>query len=81
MNDSTPRMHGEERKPYVAKGHDRQLQRMQNTRERVTVVTANEDIQGYISRRDRYTVTIVTDDGTSRMCFKHAIITIDFVEE
>lgn len=67
-----------ERKRFVAKGHDSQLQEAQYDKSPVEIVTlAGETHSGKITRRDRYTITLALESGInsgrSLMLFKHAI--------
>ena len=68
-----------QQKKFEAKGHDKQLQEAQNARHEVDVCTiSGRQFNGEITRRDRYTVTIRTDDQTL-IIFKHAIETIEIL--
>jgi sRNA-binding regulator protein Hfq len=67
-----------ERKQFVAKGHDSQLQSAQYDKSIVDVTALSGDVySGTISRRDRYTVTLAMSgglhDGKEIILFKHAI--------
>lgn len=66
------------RKPFVAKGHDAQLQDAQLSGREITVITiSGVEMVGKIIRRDKFTVTLeITrgdDLGAHDIIYKHAI--------
>lgn len=65
-------------KRFVAKGHDAQLQDAQHGKAPVVITTINDAIiRGTISRRDKWTITVLLDapssPGQELMVYKHAI--------
>lgn len=66
-----------ERKRFVAKGHDAQLQDAQHARRVITINTmSGESHSGIIARRDKFTVTLETTGGDHEIFYKHAIESI-----
>lgn len=72
----------DQRKKFVAKGHDGQLQDAQYAKHPVTIITMGDiTYQGTISRRDKYTITLLVDRvgsstehaGKDVIIYKHAI--------
>jgi len=69
------------KKKFEAKGHDRQLQEAQFGKNRVRITTvAGERFYGTITRRDKFTVTLlhehkagVEHSGLEEIFYKHAI--------
>jgi sRNA-binding regulator protein Hfq len=66
------------RRPFVAKGHDAQLQDAQNSGREIRITTiAGEIAFGKIARRDKFTITLeITqgeDTGAHDIFYKHAI--------
>ena len=63
------------KKPFVAKGHDAILQSLQFSGERilVTLVGDGSEVEGKLIARDKFTITVLTDDGRRRTLYKHAI--------
>lgn len=66
------------RKKFVAKGHDSQLQDAQYGKHPIQITTqAGETIDGVISRRDKYTITVKLSAGNNQgkdlIVYKHAI--------
>lgn len=68
------------RKKFVAKGHDSQLQDAQYNKFPVLVTTMDGGIiEGTVTRRDKYTITVTLGDraahlaGKDLMIFKHSI--------
>jgi sRNA-binding regulator protein Hfq len=67
-------------KPRVAKGHDAQLKDAQDNGKPVRVVTmAGDTVNGNISNRDRYTIT-VRNGNVFTIYYKHAIESIQIIE-
>lgn len=69
---------GGERKKFVAKGHDAQLQDAQYNKTPAVITTLDgAAIHGTISRRDKWTITVLlskgTDAGQELIVYKHAI--------
>lgn len=72
-----------QRKRFVAKGHDAQLQdaQMNGLPVRITCLSGNV-LNGTITRRDKYTVTLqhgaenAADGGEQEIFYKHAIESI-----
>lgn len=71
---------GGEKKKFVAKGHDSQLQDAQHGRLPVTITTlSGTPFNGTIARRDKYTITLrhnspgTVVDGQDEIFYKHAI--------
>lgn len=67
-----------ERKRFVAKGHDAQLQDAQNTHREIRIVTTGgETVYGKIIRRDKFTITLEitqgSEAGANEIFYKHAI--------
>lgn len=63
--------------PFQAKGHDKQLQDAQYSLSTLEIETiAGTFYSGKLVRRDRYTVTILSTTGVERIIFKHAIESI-----
>lgn len=67
-----------ERKRFVAKGHDAQLQDAQFSHREVRIVTVGgESAHGKIIRRDKFTITLEitqgTEAGAHEIFYKHAI--------
>lgn len=68
---------GAEKKKFVAKGHDAQLQAAQYDQAEVEVCTLSDIVfRGTISRRDRYTLTIKDSSGVEVIVFKSAVESI-----
>lgn len=65
------------KKPFVAKGHDKDLLDAQNNRHATTIFVAGEDFVGTIVRRDKFTITLrhetVDGDVVDEIFYKHAI--------
>lgn len=82
-SDSRPESSGTDgRKKFTAKGHDSQLQDAQYAKHPVTIITMGDiTYQGTISRRDKYTITLLIDRvgsntehaGKDVIIYKHAI--------
>lgn len=71
---------GAPRKPFVAKGHDAVLQRIQqreNSTISITPISTGEPVLGKLVARDKYTITIQLECGTRRTFYKHAIESFD----
>lgn len=68
------------KKPFVAKGHDRQLEDAQYGKFEVEVlsVTGDTPYLGKIVRRDKFTITIDDGTGSETLIYKHAIESIRF---
>jgi sRNA-binding regulator protein Hfq len=66
------------RPKFVAKGHDRQLEEAQFGKFFTTILPMGNDeaYLGKIIRRDKYTVTIMSEQGVESMVYKHAIESI-----
>lgn len=67
-----------EKKKFVAKGHDSQLQDAQYGKHPVEITTlAGEIIKGTVSRRDKFTITVLLASGghtgKDLIIYKHAI--------
>lgn len=69
--------HASRPKKFVAKGHDAQLQEAQYGKFTVTVTPISDPdlfYTGHITRRDKYTVTILNPlTGIESIIYKHAI--------
>lgn len=68
--------HTENRNPggFVAKGHDRALQHAEQDRRMLRIDTmSGYSFEGRMVRRDRYTITIRTEEGREKCFFKHGI--------
>lgn len=63
------------RKSFVAKGHDAILKGVQDVGGRVIITTMGDGTEhiGKLVARDKYTITIFTDGGSSKTFYKHAI--------
>jgi RNA chaperone Hfq len=66
------------KKPFVAKGHDRDLEHAQMNATPVTLRLMNsDDVRGVIVRRDKFTVTLRHDEGEfmglEGIYYKHGI--------
>lgn len=60
--------------PFVAKGHDAILERIQKDKSILEVsLQSGDTVRGFIKARDRYTVTVQTQTGAVVTVFKHAI--------
>lgn len=73
---SRPRRSAEARpKQFVAKGHDAILKELQDARARISIVTMSDatPVTGVLVGRDKYTITIGTEDGRRITIYKHAI--------
>lgn len=65
------------KKPFIAKGHDRQLGDVQSNRLNVVVLTiGGETHVGKIVYRDKYTITVDTGADQLQLIYKHAIESI-----
>lgn len=63
------------RTPFVAKGHDAILKGIQDAKGRIIVMLMStiEKIEGTLVARDKFTITVHTDDGRRITIYKHAI--------
>lgn len=73
-----PQTEGGERKRFVAKGHDAQLQDLQFTGREVRITTMSGlEAFGKVIRRDKFTITLElaqgTEAGAHEIFYKHAI--------
>ena len=56
------------------KGHDSILKKLQETKQETIIVTLNNtEYCGTISGRDKYTITLMTEDGIRHVFYKSAI--------
>lgn len=67
------------KKPFIAKGHDRQLGDAQDRRDEVIVLTVGgESHTGVIVKRDKFTISLDCGQGDKiKLLYKHAIESID----
>ncbi|WP_323016504.1 RNA chaperone Hfq [Castellaniella sp.] len=67
------------KQPFVAKGHDAILERIQKSGKTVFIrLISGDQLAGTIKARDRYTVTVFNAaKGTATTVFKHAIETFE----
>lgn len=65
-----------QKRPFVAKGHDAILKNIQDTdgvKIAVTLMNDGSTVEGRLVARDKFTVTVLTDEGRRRTFYKHAI--------
>lgn len=69
------------RKPFVAKGHDAILKKVQDLGGEIGIMPMNGDslIVGKLIARDKYTITVLTKDGREVTFYKHAIESFESV--
>lgn len=62
-------------RPFVAKGHDAILKRMQDNGGRISVTAMGDGARtaGKMIARDKFTITLKTDEGREITFYKHAI--------
>ena len=68
--------HSAAKKPFVAKGHDLILKNIQEDESATIIVTLLGDgaeVIGRLIARDKFTITVLTNDGRRRTIYKHAI--------
>lgn len=63
------------KRPFVAKGHDAILKEVQDSEGRllVTMMSDGSAVEGVLVARDKFTITLLTDEGRRRTLYKHAI--------
>jgi len=63
------------KKPFIAKGHDAILKGMQDNGGDISVSMISTEIPlvGKLIARDKFTITVLTDDGERVTIYKHAI--------
>lgn len=66
------------KKPFVPKGHDAQLQDAQFNHREVSIrLMSGDEIIGVITKRDKWTVTVLEHEAKhSIIIYKHAIETV-----
>jgi RNA chaperone Hfq len=82
-SSTAPQQGTPSKKPFVAKGHDAQLQDAQrgNFEVRVMLMSGGDLIVGTIVKRDKFTITLRQYDTTGDLIiYKHAIETIAIVK-
>lgn len=60
---------------FVPKGHDAVLKHLQDTGALIDLylISTDDAVRGKIVARDRFTITLVSETGSRRVYFKHAI--------
>ena len=79
-----PAINPPRQRPFVAKGHDRQLEQLQKSGQLIEVQTngSSEPLVGAIVRRDKFTITLAPHNSQVRhLIYKSAIESVTYNEE
>lgn len=70
------------KKPFVAKGHDAILKGVQDSKGNVIITTIGDGTEhfGMLIARDKYTITIKLESGSTKTFYKHAIESFEPVQ-
>lgn len=71
------------KKQFVAKGHDAILKGVQDNRGRIAITTIGDGSEhiGTLIARDKYTITIKTNTGSTKTFYKHAIESFEPIQQ
>jgi len=63
------------RKPGAGKGHDVVFHTLKTNNRKITIITmaTGDKITGMVTGFDKYTVTVMGDDGIRQIIYKHSI--------
>lgn len=70
------------KRPFVAKGHDAILKEVQDNGGylAVTLMSDGSTVSGQLVARDKFTITVLTEEGRRRTFYKHAIESFEPVQ-